>query len=58
MRGRFAHQGSAGANTVRFLGRLRGKRLRPGSYRLLLVPTDAAGNRGARTRVRFRIVRR
>jgi len=44
--GSFSHAGRAGKNSFRFSGRLRGKALRPGSYRLSGVPTDAAGNRG------------
>jgi hypothetical protein len=34
----------AGRNTVRFNGRLRGRKLRAGSYRMLLYIEDAVGN--------------
>ena len=46
LRGSFSHQGAAGTNRFRFTGRLRGRKLRPARYRLVGVPTDAAGNRG------------
>jgi hypothetical protein len=45
LRGSFSHQGGAGANGLRFRGRLRARKLRPGRYRLRAVATDAAGNR-------------
>jgi hypothetical protein len=55
VRGQLSRAGAAGANTVRFMGRLAGRRLRRGRYRLVLTATDAAGNRSASRRVRFRI---
>ena len=55
--GRLAVNGKAGANSRRFSGRIRGRALRRGEYRLILVATDAAGNRSARVTLRFRIVR-
>ena len=58
MKGSFTHAGSAGANRFKFTGRLRGRKLRPGRYRLVAVPRDAAGNRSKPKRVKFRIVRR
>jgi hypothetical protein len=58
VRGSFTHQGRTGGNSFRFSGRLRGRKLRPGRYRLAVVPTDAAGNRGNTVRATFRIVRR
>jgi hypothetical protein len=51
------HSGQVGANTFRFRGRIGGRRLSPGGYRLVARATDAAGNTGAAKRVRFRIVR-
>jgi Ca2+-binding RTX toxin-like protein len=57
-RGSFTHRGAAGANSFRFSGRLRNRKLRPGRYRLVGVPTDAAGNVGVPVRASFRIVRR
>jgi subtilisin-like proprotein convertase family protein len=56
LRGSFGWNAAAGANTLRFSGRLRGRRLRPARYRLVLRLTDAAGNRSARVRTGFRIV--
>jgi aldose sugar dehydrogenase len=57
LRGGFTHRGKAGANGFRFSGRLRGRRLRPGGYRLVARPTDAARNRGKSVRARFRVLR-
>ena len=50
----------AGLNTVRFQGRLsRRKRLRLGTYRVVIGATDAAGNRSTPRRSKtFRIVAR
>jgi hypothetical protein len=56
LRGGFTHAGKAGANRFKFTGRLRGRKLKPGSYRLVEVAVDAAGNKSATKRVRFRIV--
>ena len=56
--GSFEHAGGKDSNTLRFTGRIADRKLRPGSYRLIAVPTDAAGNRGAAKSVRFRISRR
>jgi hypothetical protein len=44
-----------GANAFRFNGRLRGKALKPGLYRLVLTPTDAAGNVGEPARAAFAV---
>ena len=57
VRGSFTHRGKAGANRFRFSGRLRGRRLRPGRYRLVARPTDAVKNRGKAIRARFRVLR-
>ena len=56
--GGFAHPGSAGANTFAFSGRIAGKRLKPGRYRLVGVASDAAGNASKPARAAFRITRR
>jgi hypothetical protein len=53
VRGSFAHDGAAGANSLRFSGRVSGRRLAPGRYRL--VATPRGGGRAARAS--FRIVR-
>jgi hypothetical protein len=57
LRGSFSDAGEVGGNTLRFSGRLRGRKLRPGLYRLIALPVDAAGNTGNAVYVRFRIVR-
>jgi len=48
----------AGRTTRRFTGRLAGRKLARGAYRLRLGAVDTAGNRSARKRVAFKIVRR
>jgi len=55
--GRFAQQAVAGANRKRFSGRIGRKTLRRGRHRVVLVATDAAGNKSRAKRLRFRIVR-
>lgn len=55
LRGGFTLVGRAGANSFRFSGRLAGKRLKPGKYRLMVIPS--AGGRSGRPIVQaFRIV--
>jgi hypothetical protein len=56
LRGGFTHAGKMGANRFKFTGRLGGRKLKPGRYRLVQVAVDAAGNKSATRRVRFRIV--
>jgi streptogramin lyase len=50
-------KGKRGRNRRRFSGRLRGKRVKPGSYRAVLRATDPVGNRSRRVRVRFAVRR-
>jgi hypothetical protein len=50
--------GRAGRNSLSFRGRLNGRWLRPSRYVFVAVATDAAGNRSAPRRARFRVVRR
>jgi DNA-binding beta-propeller fold protein YncE len=57
-RGGFAHQGAAGKNSFTFRGRLRGRKLAPGKYRLRAVAADSAANKSLAERSSFRIVRR
>jgi hypothetical protein len=57
VRGSFTHTGNAGANSIRFTGRVGGKRLKVGSYRLVAVTVDPAGNKSATKRRGFRIKR-
>jgi hypothetical protein len=56
--GRFAAQSSAGPNRKKFSGKIGRRSLRPGNYRATLVATDAAGNRSAPKRLKFKVVRR
>jgi hypothetical protein len=51
VKGSFTHAGAAGANSRRFSGRLRGRALRPGRYRLLATPSG-----GLTARAGFRIL--
>jgi hypothetical protein len=57
LKGSFSHRGDVGGNSFRFSGRLRGRRLATGRYRLTGAPTDAAGNRGKAVRTGFRVRR-
>jgi hypothetical protein len=57
LRGSFVHAGAAGANSFRFTGRLRGRKLRLGRHRLQARAVDSAGNRSPAARTGFRIVR-
>ena len=56
LKGSFTRAGLAGTNRFRFTGRLRGKRLRPGKYRLVATPT-ANGTTGRAATANFRIIR-
>jgi uncharacterized protein YkwD len=58
LRGSIADAGESGTNSFRFRARLRGQALRRGSYRLVAVAADAAGNASPERRVRFRVVAR
>jgi hypothetical protein len=49
--------GKAGANTLRFAGRIGRRLLRPGRYRARATATDLAGNVSAARRATFRVVR-
>jgi hypothetical protein len=54
--GSFTRAGSLGTNRVHFTGRLRHRKLEPGSYRLVLTPS-AGGKAGKASTAAFRIVR-
>jgi DNA-binding beta-propeller fold protein YncE len=54
--GGFVHAGPAGANALRISGRLQGRRLARGRYRLRAVARDGAGNRSLTKTARFTIV--
>jgi hypothetical protein len=56
-RGSFAHKGKTGANAFRFTGRLRGRKLGLGSYRLSARAVDASGNASKTVTKKFKIVR-
>jgi hypothetical protein len=58
LRGSFTHAGKLGGNRFKFRGRLRGRKLRPGRYRLRARATDPAGNVSRLSAAPFRIVRR
>ena len=55
VRGSFTRTGSAGPNRFRFMGRIGGRKLKPGDYRLVATPT-ANGVRGRATSTPFHIV--
>jgi hypothetical protein len=57
VRGSLARQGAAGTNVFRFSGRIGGRRLRPGAYRLVAVARDSSGAASKPARARFRIAR-
>jgi streptogramin lyase len=54
--GSFTHADAAGPNRFRFTGRVHGRKLKPGRYRLRGIPTDAAGAGPAAAKA-FRIKR-
>jgi streptogramin lyase len=57
VKGRFSKAGPAGASSVRFRGRLKGKALKPGAYRFAIQARDGAGNVTRPRRPKFRIIR-
>jgi Ca2+-binding RTX toxin-like protein len=57
VRGSLTRQGAAGTNVFRFSGRIGGRRLRPGAYRLVAVARDSSGAASKPARARFRIAR-
>jgi uncharacterized repeat protein (TIGR01451 family) len=56
--GSFTQDGTAGANSKGWAGKVGSRALKPGAYRASVVATDAAGNKSAARRLSFRIVRR
>jgi hypothetical protein len=58
VKGSFSKAGKAGANSVRFTGRVRHKKLKPGLYRLRIQSVDKTGNKSKFKRLPFRIVKR
>ena len=55
VRGSFKRSTRRGAASFRFAGRIAGKALPPGRYRLIAAPRDALGAKGAVKRVAFRV---
>jgi hypothetical protein len=55
VKGSFKWAGSQGGNKFRFTGRINGKQLARGTYRLVAVARDASGNLTAPVRVTFTI---
>jgi hypothetical protein len=55
--GAFTRPSTAGQNSFTFTGRVNGRALKPGRYRMLLVATDAAGNASKPSSVGFRVVK-
>jgi hypothetical protein len=55
--GSFSHVDVAGTNRFRFLGRLNGRRLHPGVYRMTVAAISAHGRAGAPVSLPFTIVR-
>ena len=55
MKGKFSNSGHAGSNSFRWSGRLRGRRLRPGRYRLVAEAVDPSGAHSTTLRKRFRV---
>src|SRR5215208_823893 len=53
-KGTLRKAGVPGRNTVKITGRLKGKKLKPGPYRLKLTVKDAAGNKSKATTIKFR----
>lgn len=58
VKGSFSRTSTLGANSFKFTGFVKGKALKAGSYRLVGVPTDAAGNAGAAFRATFTILKK
>ncbi len=55
-RGTLTRTGAAGANSIRFTGRIGRRALKPGSYRVKIKATDAAGNVAFPVALTFRVV--
>jgi trypsin len=57
VRGAITRKAHAGSNRFAFAGRIAGRRLRPGVYRLSVRARDADGARSAIEKIRFRVAR-
>jgi hypothetical protein len=58
LKGSFAHVGKQGKNGFKFMGRLNGNRIAPGTYRLVGDAIDPSGNASMPKSVKFKIVKR
>lgn len=58
LKGNFSRVSTLGKNSFKFSGFLKGKALKAGSYRLVGVPTDAAGNKGRSFNASFTILKK
>ena len=56
LHGSFTHRDAVGTNRFHFTGRVGGRALAPGSYRLIATPKNATGNVGHPRQTLFRIV--
>jgi hypothetical protein len=56
-KGSFSRSAGPGASSFRFRGRIGGRRLPPGRYRLVAVPRDALGTPGQVRKARFTVKR-
>jgi hypothetical protein len=56
--GRFAKPSTTGPNKKKFSGRMGKRRLKPAAYRVLLIATDAAGNKSPAKVLTIRVKRR
>jgi hypothetical protein len=57
VKGSFSRPSTLGANSFTFSGFVGGKALKAGSYRLVGVPTDAAGNVGESFVAKFTVLK-
>ena len=55
-KGTLTRNGRAGANSVKFSGRIGRRALKPGRYRVVISATDAAGNVSKRATLSFRVI--
>jgi len=58
VRGSFKANGKAGRNRARFSGKVGGRKLKPGRYRLVAAATDRSGNSAGAVRRAFRVIGR
>jgi len=58
LKGSATHKGKLGKNSLRFRGRLNGRRISSGNYYLIATGKDGAGNTASRKKVKFTIVKR